>query len=408
MSTQTYLIIGGGMAGGRAAETLRTAGFDGRIRLICAESEPPYQRPPLSKEYLRGEREARSLFLRPLDFYELHQIELLTNRRATRIDVLAKRAYLENGEEIAYDKALVATGATPRRLTVPGSDLPGVVTLRTIEEGRWLKARFEQRPRVLVVGSGFIGCEVAASARALGCEVTMVSRSLPLSRALGDRFGEIYASVHRERGVDVRLGADIARLDGSGRLETAVTTAGENVACDVAVAGVGVLPDTTLLADQPVKLENGIVTDECCRAGADGLFAAGDVANWWHPKLQRRIRLEHFDNAKNQGVAAAKSMLGETDPYAPIPYFWSDQYDLNLQYVGASSADDRIVLRGDPESRAFSGFFLAGDGRLTACAAVNRARDLAAARKLLQSERLVSPEQLADDSFDLKQLAATE
>ena len=180
------------------------------------------------------------------------------------------------------------------------------------------------------------------------------------------------------------------------------------MACDVAVAGVGVLPDTTLLAGQPVELDNGIVTDEFCRAGVDGLFAAGDVANWWHPKLQRRIRIEHFDNAKNQGVAAAKSMLGETDPYAPIPYFWSDQYDLNLQYVGYSSADDRIVFRGNPESRSFSGFFLAGDGRLTACVAVNRARDLAASRKLLQSERLVSPEQLADDSFDLKQLAATE
>ncbi|MGB9650498.1 MAG: FAD-dependent oxidoreductase [Candidatus Cybelea sp.] len=408
MSAQTYLIVGGGMAGGRAAETLRTAGFDGRICLVCAESDRPYQRPPLSKEYLRGERDAPSLFLRPLEFYEPQHIELLTNARVARIDVGAKRAYLTDGEAIAYDKALVATGAVPRRLTVPGSDLAGVVTLRTIEESTWLRTRFEQRPRVLVVGSGFIGCEVAASARALGCDVTMVSRSLPMSRALGEGLGELYASVHRERGVDVRLGADILHFDGTGRVEAAVTSAGETVACDIAVAGVGVLPDTTLLSGEPVELENGIVTDEFCRAGADGLFAAGDVANWWHPVLQRRIRIEHFDNAKNHGVAAAKSMLGETDPYAPIPYFWSDQYDLNLQYVGYASTDDRIVLRGNPESRSFSEFFLARDGTLTACVVVNRARDLAAARKLLQSRRLVSPEQLADDSVDLKQLAATE
>jgi 3-phenylpropionate/trans-cinnamate dioxygenase ferredoxin reductase component len=408
MSAQTYLIIGGGMAGGRAAETLRTAGFDGRICLVCAESDLPYQRPPLSKEYLRGERDATSLFLRPSEFYDLQHIELLTNRRVARIDVLAKRAHLTNGEAIAYDKALVATGAVPRRLTVPGSDLAGVVTLRTIEDSTWLRTRFEQRPRVLVVGSGFIGCEVAASARALGCDVTMVSPSLPMSRALGEGLGEIYASVHRERGVNVKLGADILHFDGTGRVEAAVTSAGESVACDIAVAGVGVLPDTTLLAGEPVELENGIVTDEFCRAGADGLFAAGDVANWWHPALQRRIRIEHFDNAKNQGVAAAKSMLGEADPYAPIPYFWSDQYDLNLQYVGYASTGDRIVLRGNLESRSFSEFFLAGDGRLMACVAVNRARDLAAARKLLVSGRPVSPEQLADDSVDLKQLAATE
>ncbi len=406
-STQIFLIIGGGMAGGRAAETLRTAGFDGKIRLIGAESDLPYQRPPLSKEYLRGERDAASVFLQPLDFYERNEIELLANRRVARIDVTAKSVYLENGEVVAYDKALVATGATPRRLNVPGSDLAGVATLRTIEDSTSLRARFGERPRVLVVGSGFIGCEVAASARTLGCDVVMVSRSLPMSAAIGEQIGELYASVHRDRGVDVRIGADIARFDGGDKLEAALTSAGEKVACDVAVVGVGVLPETTLLAGEPVALENGIVTDEFCRAGADGLFAAGDVANWWHPKLQRRIRIEHFDNAKHQGVAAAKSMLGQGDPYAPIPYFWSDQYDLNLQYVGYRSANDRMVLRGNLESRSFSAFFLGGDGRLTTCIAVNRARDLAAARKLLQTGQLVTAKQLADESVDLKQLIAT-
>jgi 3-phenylpropionate/trans-cinnamate dioxygenase ferredoxin reductase component len=404
---ETYLIIGGGVVGGRAAETLRTAGFDGRVRLISAESNLPYRRPPLSKEYLRGERDAQSLFLRPLDFYERRGIELLEDRRVNRVDVVAKYACLENGEEVPYDKALIATGATPRRLTVPGSELAGVVVLRTIEESTWLRTRFEERPRVLVVGSGFIGCEVAASARALGCEVTMVSPTLPMLRALGEPFAEFYASVHRERGVDVQTGVGIVRFRGGDRVEAAITSAGKTVACDVAVAGVGVVPETALLAGEPVTLENGVATDEFCRTSADGLFAAGDVANWWHPELRRRIRIEHFDNAKQQGVAAAKNMLDANEPYAPIPYFWSDQYDLNLQYVGFAGSDDRFVMRGDPESRSFSGFFLA-DGRLTACIAVNRARDLAAARKLLQSGRLVSFEQLADDSFDLKQLSATE
>lgn len=404
--TRTYVIIGASVTGGRAAETLRAEGFDGKIRLIAAEPERPYQRPPLSKEYLRGERDANGVYLRPLEFYERQQIELLVNQRVARIDVLAKRAYLENGEAVPYDKALVATGATPRRLSVPGSDLAGVVTLRTIEDSTWLKEQFAQRPRVLVVGSGFIGCEVAASARVLGCDVVMISRSLPMSHVIGEGLGEMYASVHRDHGVDIRMRADIAQFRGSDRLEAAVTSSGETVACDVAIIGIGVSPETALLSGEPVILENGIVTDEFCRTSAPELFAAGDVANWWHPKLQKRIRIEHFYNARNQGIAAAKNMLDTAHPYAPIPYFWSDQYDLNLQYVGYGSATDRIVLRGDLASRSVSGFFLDADERLTACLVVNRDSDLAAARKLLESGHPVNTEQLADDSFDLKQLTA--
>ena len=404
MSEKTFAIIGGGVTGGRAAETLRE-GFDGNILLICGEPDRPYERPPLSKEYLRGEKPADEVFLRPAAFYDEHRIELILGERAQRVDVASKKIVLENGRTIAYDKALVATGATPNRLNVPGSNLKGVTTLRTIRDAAALEEQFSKKPRVVVIGSGFIGCEVAASARTLGCEVTMIGQSLPLVRALGNRFGEYYRDVHAGHGVTVRTGVGIAEFRGSTSVETAVTTSGEHLACDLAVIGIGVAPDLAFLTGEPIKVENGIVTDEFCRTSAPDVFAAGDVANWWNPLFERRMRVEHFDNAKRQGVAAAKNMLGESDPYAPVPYFWSDQYDIHLHYVGYRTESDREVVRGNPGAGPFSVFYVNESGHVSACAAVNKFKDISAARKLIHAHAQVKPEDLANESVDLSRVA---
>ena len=391
------------MTGGRAAETLRE-GFDGNILLICGEPDRPYERPPLSKEYLRGEKPEDEVFLRPAAFYDEHRIELILGERAKRLDVASKKIVLENGRTIAYDKVLIATGAAPKRLTIPGSNLKGVTTLRTIRDAAGLEQQLTRKPRVVIIGAGFIGCEVAASARTLGCEVTMISQSKPLARALGDSFGEFYRRIHTEQGVNVRTGLEIAELRGSNSVETAVTTSGEHLACDLAVIGIGVAPDLAFLADEPIAVENGIVTDELCRTSAPDVFAAGDVANWWNPLYERRMRVEHFDNGKRQGVTAAKNMLGESESYAPVPYFWSDQYDVHLHYAGYRTESDREVVRGNPASGSFSVFYLDENGQVSACAAINKFKDISAARKLIRSHIHVTPEDLAHESVDLNRL----
>jgi 3-phenylpropionate/trans-cinnamate dioxygenase ferredoxin reductase subunit len=401
---RTFVIIGGSLAGGRAAETLRTEGFDGPIKVICAEAVRPYKRPPLSKEYLRREKGVDAVFLRPLEWYERERIEFLLDRRIARVDAKNKRLHTHTGETIDYDTALITTGAVPRRVDLPGSTLGGIHYLRTLQDSDSLAGELTKRPRVLVLGGGFIGCEVAASARTLGCEVTMVSRGLPLVQAIGSTLGEAYARIHRDRGVELLVGAEIEQFRGDERVEEAITTAGKKISCDVVVIGVGVVPATELVDGEAVEVDNGIITDEFCRTSVPDLYAAGDVANWWHPRLQRRVRVEHFDNAHNQGIAAAKSMLGKGEAYAPIPYFWSDQYDVNLQYVGLATASDRVIVRGDAKGLSFSGFFMGDDGKLSACVAVNRFRDITAARRLLRAGVTVTDAQLADETFDLKLL----
>jgi 3-phenylpropionate/trans-cinnamate dioxygenase ferredoxin reductase subunit len=259
---------------------------------------------------------------------------------------------------------------------------------------------------VLVLGAGFIGCEVAASARGMGCEVVMMDIATPLARVLGERIGSAYAQLHRDRGVDVRIGESVVRFEGSeGRLEAAVLSGGGRIACELAVIGVGVAPATSYLDGQPIDLDNGIVVDELCQSSAPGVFAAGDVAHWWHPGYGERIRVEHFDNAQMQGAAAARSMLGKGEPYAPIPTFWSDQYDWRLQSAGRFSGHEEVVFRGRLEAGEFSAFYLK-EGKIRGCLAVNRTKDLSAARRLMAAGRAVSGEQLADESVDLKKLAA--
>ncbi len=400
-----YVILGASLAGGTAAQTLRKEGFDGGIALVGAEPERPYERPPLSKEYLRRESPRDDVFLNSPDYYREQEIELRLGQRAVRLDAAAKRVVLDSGDEVPYDKLLISTGTLPRELQAPGVDLDGAFYLRTLRQSDALGEALQRRPRVLVIGAGFIGSEVAASARSLGCEVTMLEVApVPLVRALGEQLGAVYADFHREQGVNVRTGVGIAEFRGAGRLEAAVTTAGDTIPCDVAVIGVGVAPAAAFLEGSGMALENGVLTDELCRASVPDVFAAGDVANWWHPTWQERLRLEHYDNAVNQGAAAAKSMLGAGEPYTPIPYFWSDQYDLNLQYRGHASRWDEIILRGEPAERSFSAFYLLG-GRLRACLSVNRSQDQEAAERLIAAGTPVDGRRLADETVDIGRLA---
>jgi 3-phenylpropionate/trans-cinnamate dioxygenase ferredoxin reductase subunit len=404
-SSDQFVIAGASLAGGRAAEALRQEGFDGRIILVGAEPERPYERPPLSKDVLRGEAPSDKVYLRPPEYYAEQQIELRLNTRAERLLPAEKTILLAGGERLPYDKLLIATGASVRRLNIPGIDLPGIHYLRAIQEAAAIGAELRKAGRVVVVGAGFIGAEVAASARMVGCEVVVLEvLPVPLQRVLGDEVGRIYAEIHLERGVDLRLGEGIAAFRGAGRVEQVVTSSGVAIDCDVAVVGVGVQPEVGWLADSGLALENGVVVDEFAETSVSGIFAAGDVANWWHPVLGERLRVEHYENAQNQGIAAAKSMLGRREPYAPVPYFWSDQYDLTLQYVGHASGRDEVIFRGDVASRKFLAFYLR-EGKLRAALGINRLRDVRAAQRLIRDQVPVTPAQLIDEQVDLRQLA---
>jgi 3-phenylpropionate/trans-cinnamate dioxygenase ferredoxin reductase component len=405
MSLQTIVIAGASLAGGRAAESLRKDGFDGRVVLVGAELDRPYERPPLSKELLWGEKAEEQLYLRPAEFYADQQIELWLGTRASRLDPTAHMLELKDGRRLAYDKLLITTGAAPRRLSVPGVELDGILYLRTIGDARELRRRMGGASRVVVVGTGFIGAEVAASCRRAGLEVVALEAgSVPLARALGQEVGELYAAIHRAHGVDLRTGETVVGFRGQGRVEQVVTASGATLDCDCAVVGVGVAPAVGWLAGAGLELQDGIVVDEFCQTTIPDVYAAGDVANWWHPTLGERLRVEHFDNAQNQGIAAARNILGKREAYAPIPYFWSDQYNLSLQYVGHASGNDRVVLRGSVDNGSWSAFYLRGE-HVHAALAVNRYQDLAAARHLIAQRVPVVAEQLADEQQDLKALA---
>ena len=405
---KTYVIVGANQCGGSAAETLRKEGFDGRVVLIGAEPERPYERPPLSKEYLRGEEERDRIFLRPPEYYREQQIELRLGARAKQLHTREREVELDGGERLGFDKLLLATGGRVRRLPVPGADLEGVHYLRTVADSELIASEMKGARRAVVVGAGFIGAEVAASARMSGLEVTILEMAeVPLGRALGTEMGRIFADIHREHGVDLRLGTGAERFEGGQRVERAVTSGGESVECDFVVIGVGIDPETALVERTGIKVEDGITVDEYCQTNVEGIFAAGDVANFPYSFLNEHIRVEHWSNAQKQGVAAAKAMLGVREPYAEVPWFWSDQYDLNMQYVGHASEWDEVVLRGDVAGRKFAAFYLK-DGRLRATMAVSRPKEIAASRKLIPAGTQLTAEQLKDEDVDLRKLATGE
>jgi 3-phenylpropionate/trans-cinnamate dioxygenase ferredoxin reductase subunit len=363
MNEETFLIVGAGLAGAKAAETLRDEGFAGRVVLIGDEAEPPYERPPLSKQYLTGEAPRDGAYVHPRDYYAERGIDLLAGT-ATGLDAVEHRLALADGRLLAYDRLLVATGATPRRPPIP--DIERALTLRTLPDADALRAVFAAGGTVAVIGAGWIGCEVAAAARTLGCEVVLIERAeTPLEAVLGRELGTLFADLHRENGVRLLSGARVDAIeDGRVRLSD-----GSAVDCDTVVVGVGVAPNTALAAG--LAIDDGIVVDEYLRTSAPDVFAAGDVASAFHPRYGRHVRVEHWANALHQGPAAARSMLDRGEPYARLPYFFSDQYTLGMEYIGLHARTDRVVIQRPGAELKLRALWLDADDHVTAGMHVN-------------------------------------
>jgi 3-phenylpropionate/trans-cinnamate dioxygenase ferredoxin reductase subunit len=400
----TFVIIGASLAGTNAAIALREEGFEGRVVLIGAESHLPYERPPLSKQLLRGEMAVEKVFLRAGDFYASNRIETRLGIAVRHVDPATKSVELVNGERYTYDKLLIATGGRNRRPPIPGIDLPGVYDLRTLDDAKKLRAAAQRGKSAVVVGMGFIGSEVTATLRTLGLNVSVVEgKAAPLGGLLGDEVSAFVAAAHRQHGVEMHFGAIVAAFEGSDHVERVITRGGLRFECDFAVVGVGIEPVTDIVSDTAIKVENGIVVDEFCRTSVEDVFAAGDVANHFHPLLGGYTRVEHWQNAIRQGIAAAKSMMGHGAPYHEVHWFWSDQYDINIQYAGFHAEADQIVTRGTPEDGRFITFHLK-DSVLIAAVAINRARDLNRAIPLIASKRRLDVSSLADEAVDLRAL----
>jgi 3-phenylpropionate/trans-cinnamate dioxygenase ferredoxin reductase subunit len=402
----TYVIVGAGMAGGKAAETLREEGFDGRVVVVGAEAERPYERPPLSKDYLRGESERVGVYLQEdPSWYEQHEVELRTSTSVESLDVAGRAVVLDGGERIDYDALLLAAGAEPKRLPVPGADLEGVHVLRTLDDSDALRAVLDGGGRLVVVGAGWIGCEVAASARQRGMEVAVVEpQSVPLEGVLGPELGAFYRDVHIDHGVDLHLGTGVEAIEGAGRAERVRTSDGTTLEADAVLIGVGVAPRTAL-ADGVLDVDDGILVDAGLRASAEGVIAAGDVANHHHP-LFGRLRVEHWGNALEQGPVAARAMLGQDVVYDRVPYFFSDQYDVGMEYAGHSSSGDEVVFRGDPASREFIAFWLR-DGRVTAGMNINVWDVNDQIQAVVRSGASVDPARLRDPDVALDEIAGS-
>jgi 3-phenylpropionate/trans-cinnamate dioxygenase ferredoxin reductase subunit len=406
---QRIVIVGGGLAGAKAAETLRTEGFDGELTIVAAERERPYERPPLSKEVLRGDKDRETARVHEEGYYDQAGIALRLGEAATALDTAAGTVTLDGGETLPWDRLLIATGAEPRRLPVPGGDLPGVVALRTLEDSDRLREVARSGGRLVVIGAGWIGCEAAASARELGADVTVVEMAdVPLERVLGARVGGIYADLHRQHGVELLTGARLEAIEGDGRAERIRLAGGRTVDCSAVLVGVGVTPRTALAEAAGLAVDNGILVDATLETGAPGVFAAGDVANAVHPFYDgRRVRVEHWANALNQGPVAARNMLGAGEPYERLPYFFSDQYDAGMEYSGLASAEDEVVIRGDESARELVAFWIA-EGRVLAGMNMNVWDVNDNVQELIRSRAVVDTAKLADPDvpIDPEALAA--
>jgi 3-phenylpropionate/trans-cinnamate dioxygenase ferredoxin reductase component len=408
MSTQEpFVIVGGGLAGAKAAETLRAEGFDGPVVLVAGEPEVPYERPPLSKEYLLGKADRESPRVHAPEWYAEHQVELRTGVQATRLDPGTHRLTLDTGEELSYAKLLLATGASARRLPVPGADLEGVRYLRTFADSDRLLADLSAGGRrVVIVGAGWIGLEVAAAARSHGNEVTVVEpQPTPLHAVLGPEMGAVFARLHREHGVDLFTDTTVREFRGdSGRVETVATDAHAGLPADLVVVGIGAAPNVELAASAGLEVENGVVTDHALRTSAPDVFAAGDVASSFNPLYGRYVRVEHWANALNGGPAAARSMLGQEITYDRVPYFFTDQYELGMEYSGLGGPADTVVTRGNPDDGEFIAFWMSG-GRITAGMNVNVWDVTEPIQELIRVRRQVPVASLTDPDIPLERLA---
>jgi 3-phenylpropionate/trans-cinnamate dioxygenase ferredoxin reductase component len=404
---ERFVIVGAGLAGAKAAQTLRKEGFTGHIELVGAETEPPYERPPLSKAYLTGAVERDTSYVHKPGWYQDHEVELRLGVSAAGLMLAAHEVALDTGERIGYDKLLLATGSSPRRLTVPGADLGGVHYLRRLEDADRLRAALTRGGRaVLVIGGGWIGLEVAAAARGHGNEVTLVEpQPTPLRAALGDELGAMFADLHREHGVDLRLNTGVQKLTGDGHVTAVITDKGEELPADLVVVGVGVHPNVEVAQAAGLKVDNGIVVDQAMRSSDPDVYAAGDVANSYHPSLGRHLRVEHWANALHGGPAAARSMLGQDVSYDRVPYFFTDQYDLGMEYFGyvEPGGHDELVYRGDLDGRQFIAFWLTGD-RVVAGMTVNVWGVARQIQDLIRSGKPIDPARLADPNVPLSDL----
>jgi 3-phenylpropionate/trans-cinnamate dioxygenase ferredoxin reductase subunit len=396
------VIVGGGQAGAQAVDTLRREGYSGRLVLVCDEAELPYQRPPLSKKFLSAELAAERLPFRHRPFYDEHGVELILGRRALRLDRKTRSVELE-GTSLAYDKLLLGLGATSRRLVCPGAELAGVHYLRAIADVPPLRASLKPGARVVVIGGGYIGLETAATARKLGCEVTVLEMAdRIMNRVVAPLVSQYFAAQHAAEGIKIRCEQRVVRLEGGSHVQRVVCTDGTPHPADVVVVGVGALPVTQLAQEAGLECDNGIQVDEHCRTSDADIYAAGDCTNQPSLHYGRRVRLESVDNAFEQAKAAALNMLGKPTAHDRIPWFWSDQFQHKLQIVGLSQDHDSLVVRGDPDGHSFTVCYLKGE-ELLAVETVNQAKDYVAARRLIAERTKMNLSKLADPGIALKE-----
>ncbi|HEX3300329.1 MAG TPA: FAD-dependent oxidoreductase [Actinomycetota bacterium] len=403
MPTETVVVVGASLAGGTAAATLRDDGFDGRIVVIGDEPELPYQRPPLSKTYLRGDAPRDTLLVRPDDWWGAEEVEMRLGQPVRSLDATDRTVTLADGEAIRFDRCLIATGVRNRPLPVPGAELDGVVHLRTVAESDRIRRGSAGATHVVVVGMGFIGAEVAASLRLMGVDVTVIEIfETALVKVLGPRLGDVLASIHRDHGVTMRFNDGVERFEGGDRIERVVTRDGDVIECDLVVVGVGTVPATDAVRALPLASDGGVAVDARLETAVPGIYAAGDVASHEHPVLGR-VRVEHFDNAIKMGTHAARAILGSPAAFDDPHWFWSDQYDHHLQMGGVAVTDD-MVVRGSLEDRSFCAFFLDREGVLRSSVALNRPKECRRSLPLIRAGVRPDPAALADADVDLRTL----
>ncbi len=408
-ANEALVIAGAGLAGAKAAETLRAEGFAGPVVLIGDENERPYERPPLSKDYLMGKAERESIYVHPRDWYREHDVDLRLGAAVTGIDRERHEVTLADGSRVGYGKLLLTTGSAPRRLPVPGASLQGVHYLRTAGDSDAIKQAFQSAERVAVIGAGWIGLEAAAAARTAGAEVAIVEMAeLPLLRVLGREVAQVFADLHRANGVDLRMGAGVAEITGAGdRVSGVRLSDGSHLPADAVVVGVGITPNTQLAEAAGLEVGNGVLADASLRTSDPDIYAAGDVACAYHPLLKASIRVEHWANARNQPQAAAKAMLGQQVAFDRLPYFYTDQYDLGMEYSGyvEPGGYDEVVFRGDKERREFVSFWL-GNGRVLAGMNVNVWDVNEAVQSLIRRGAPVDTAKLANPDIPLEEASS--
>jgi 3-phenylpropionate/trans-cinnamate dioxygenase ferredoxin reductase subunit len=404
--SRTFVVVGGGLAGAKAVEALREKGFEGAVELYGAEPHLPYERPPLSKGYLKTGEGLADAFVHTREWYREHRVGLHLGTRVTELALLDHEARTDSGERVRYDRLLIATGSSPRQLHLPGAELDGVLYLRTIEDSERLRAAFRPGARVVTIGGGWIGLEAASAAVEAGSSVTVLEAlDIPLVRVLGPTLATVFADLHREKGVDLRTSVEVAAIEGElGQVRGVRLADGTAVPADAVVVGIGALPNIELAEFAGLRLDNGVVVDAQGRTSNPDVFAVGDVANHFLPFLDEHVRVEHWATALNQPAAVAAAMLDQEGAYDELPYFYTDQYDLGMEYIGLGRPEDEVVVRGDLAAREFLAFWVRDD-RVVAGMAVNTWDVIDDVKAVIRARRGVDRDRLADPAVPLRDFA---